>query len=66
VQRIRIRLNAFSIDSVPVNAPSYPAIAVEANPANAVENGLFWWDVWSAGSGIDHFAGMFHLPSGSR
>jgi hypothetical protein len=41
VQRIRIRLNAFSVDSVAVNAPSYPAIAVEANPADAAEHGSF-------------------------
>jgi hypothetical protein len=27
----------FSIDSVAVNVPSYPAIAVEANPANSIK-----------------------------
>jgi hypothetical protein len=39
VQRIRIRLNAFSVDSVAVNAPSYPAIAVEANPGKSDQKG---------------------------
>jgi hypothetical protein len=37
VQRIRIRSNALSADSSAANAPSYPAHAVEANPANTIE-----------------------------
>jgi hypothetical protein len=28
-----------SIDPIAVNAPSYPSIAVEANPANSWQNG---------------------------
>jgi hypothetical protein len=66
VQRIRIRLNAFSVDSVAVNAPSYPAIAVEANRANAIEMVNFDRGVQSAGVDTGRFAGKFHLPSGSR
>jgi hypothetical protein len=41
VQRIRIRLSASPIDSGTVNAPSYPSIAVEANPANTIEMARF-------------------------
>ena len=37
VQRIRIRSNALFADSSAANAPSYPAHAVEANPANTIE-----------------------------
>jgi hypothetical protein len=34
-------LNAFSIDSIIVNTPSYPARAIEANPGMAGQNGGF-------------------------
>jgi hypothetical protein len=41
VQRIRIRLAALFVDSGTLNAPSYPAHGVEANPSNAIEMGGF-------------------------